>query len=112
MEIGNRLKSLRVKKGYSSELVSEKLRISLVTYRRMERNESIPDINIIERIANIYEIAIADVLTDDEIVMSQNQSGATSNNAIILNQLSEKLIEKYEERIKEKDRIIEELRKK
>lgn len=107
MQIGNRLKSLRVKKGYTPDFVSDKLGISLVTYRRIERNESIPDINLIEKIANTYDIPIADVLTDEKNVLSQNQIGGTSNN----NQLSEKLIEQYELRIKEKDMIIYELKK-
>lgn len=111
MQIGNKLKSLRVKKGYTPDFVADKLGISLVTYRRMERNESIPDINLIEKIANTYDIPIADVLTDDKIILNQNQSGGTSNNALIINQLSEKLIEQYELRIKEKEMIISELRK-
>ncbi len=110
MEIGNRLKSLRVKKGFSSEFVAEKLGVSLVTYRRMERNESVPDINLIEKIAKTYQIPIADILTDDKIILNQNQTGGTSNNAIIINQLSEKLIEQFEERIKEKELIIIELK--
>ena len=111
MKIGNKLKSLRVKKGYTPDFVVDKLEISLVTYRRMERDVSIPDINLIEKIANTFDIPIADILTDDKIILSQNQTGGTSNNALIINQLSEKLIEQYELRIKEKDIIINELRK-
>ena len=110
MKIGNKLKSLRVNKGYTSELVAEKLGIALITYRRYERNESVPDLNMLEKIANTYEISIADLLVDENIVFSKGQNGGTSNNALIINQLSEKIIEQYEFRIKEKDAIIEELR--
>jgi transcriptional regulator with XRE-family HTH domain len=108
MKIGNKLKSLRVNRGYTPDFVADKLGVSLITYRRYERNESVPDVNMIEKIANTYEISIADLLVDDNIVLSKGQNGGTSNNAIIINQLSEKLIEQYEIRIKEKEEIIAE----
>lgn len=56
-------------------------------------------------------------MSDDKIIFSNEQKGGTSNNALIINQLSEKLIQQYEERIKqyeerikEKDEIIKELK--
>ena len=108
MKIGNKLKSLRVNKGYTPDFVAEKLGIALITYRRYERNESVPDLNILEKIANTYEISISDLLIDENIVFSKGQNGGTSNNALIINQLSDKLIEQYEMRLKEKDTIIDE----
>ena len=110
MKIGNKLKSLRVNKGYSSELVAEKLDISLITYRRYERNESVPDLNMLEKIAGTYEIPITELLVDENVIFNKGQNGGTSNNALIINQLSEKLIEQYELRLKEKEAIIIELR--
>lgn len=110
MKIGNKLKSLRVNKGYTPEFVAEKLDIALITYRRYERNESVPDLNMLEKIADTYEIAIVDLFNDDNIVLSKGQKGGTSNNALIINQLSEKLIEQYEIRPKEQTEIIAELK--
>ena len=110
MKIGNKLKSLRVNKGYTPEFVEEKLDIALITYRRYERNESVPDLNMLEKIADTYEIAIVDLFNDDNIVLSKGQKGGTSNNALIINQLSEKLIEQYEIRPKEQTEIIAELK--
>lgn len=106
MKIGNKLKSLRVNKGYSSELVAEKLGVSLITYRRYERNESVPDLNMLEKIASTYEIPIAELFANENIVINNGQNGGTSNNAIIMNYLSDKLIEQYEIRLREKDEII------
>lgn len=108
MKIGNKLKSLRANKGYTPDFVADKLGVSLITYRRYERNESVPDLNMLEKIANTYEISIADLLADENIVFSKGQNGGTSNNALIINQLSEKLIEQYEIRLKEKEEIIAE----
>ena len=99
---------MRVNKGYTPDFVAEKLGIALITYRRYERNESVPDLNILEKIANTYEISISDLLIDENIVFSKGQNGGTSNNALIINQLSDKLIEQYEMRLKEKDTIIDE----
>lgn len=110
MRIGNKIKSLRVNKGYSSEYVAEKLGISLVTYRRLERDESIPDLNALEKIASIYEISIADLLIDNTVIFNKDQSGGVSNNGLIINQLSDKLIQQFELRIEEKQNQIEELK--
>lgn len=61
---------------------------------------------MIEKIAAIYEISAVDLLQNENIILSKDQSGGVSNNALIINQLSEKLIEQYEYRIKEKDEFI------
>jgi transcriptional regulator with XRE-family HTH domain len=113
MKIGNRLKTLRTSKGYTPEFIAEKLGISKSTYGRYERNENVPDLNVLEEIASLYEITIAELLTDEHIIFSKDQKGGTSNNALIINQqLSEKLINQYELRIKEKDELISDLKSK
>jgi len=40
------------------------------------------------------------------MIINQNQQGGQSNNAYIINQLSEKLIEQYEKRLKESEKLI------
>jgi transcriptional regulator with XRE-family HTH domain len=110
MKIGNKLKSLRTSKGYTPDFISEKLNISKTTYGRYERNETTPDLNMLENIANLYEIEIYELLSDEKIILNQkNKKG--DNNGLVINQLSEKLIEQYELRLKEKDEIIKELKK-
>jgi hypothetical protein len=42
----------------------------------------------------------------EQVIINQQQQGGNSNNAYIINQLSEKLIEQFEKRLKEKDEII------
>jgi len=81
----------------------------LITYRRYERDESVPDLNIIEKIANIYKISTVDLLQSENIILNKDQSGGISNNALIINQLSEKLIKQYKIRLKEKDELIKKL---
>lgn len=109
MNIGTKLRTLRTARGFETIDIAEKLGISISTYGRYERNETVPDLNMLEKIAKEYEMSIADLLTDDKIIFSSEQKGGTSNNALIINQLSERLIEQYEIRLKEKEEIINDL---
>lgn len=78
------------------------LKISRNTYRKYERNESAPDTNMLEKIASIYEIPVTDLVMDEKLVFNQtNKNG--DNNGLVINNLSEKLCEQYELRLKEKD---------
>jgi transcriptional regulator with XRE-family HTH domain len=107
MIIGKKLKTLRISKGYEPIEIAERLGISKTTYGRYERNETVPDMNMLEKIAIEYDISITDLLSDDKVILSNDQKGGTSNNALVINQLSEKLIEQYELRLKKKNEIIE-----
>ena len=109
MKIGEKLKTLRTSKGYTPEIVSEKIGVSKTTYGRYERNESVPDLNILESIANLYELEMFELLSDEKIILNQNNKKG-ANNGLVINQLSEKLIDQYEKRINEKDDIIKELK--
>ena len=109
MNIGNKLKTLRTKRALDPLSMAEHLGISETTYRRYERNESVPDLNMLEKIAKVHEIDLVELLSDDKYVFNQhNKKG--DNNGLVINQLSEKLIEQYEIRLKEKDEIISELK--
>jgi transcriptional regulator with XRE-family HTH domain len=107
MKIGDKLKTLRTSKGYTPEIVSEKIGVSKTTYGRYERNESTPDINMLENIANLYELEMFELLSDEKIILTQNNKKG-SNNGVVMNHLSEKLIEQFEKQLVEKDKRIEE----
>jgi transcriptional regulator with XRE-family HTH domain len=109
MKIGDKLKTLRTSKGFSPESVSERIGVSKTTYGRYERNETAPDINILENIANLYELEMFELLSDEKIILNQkNKKG--DNNGLVFNSLSEKLIDQYEKRLIEKDERIKELK--
>ena len=109
--VGNKLKKLRKLKGFSQEQVSDYLSISQSAYARMESGESHSWANHIEKICEIYEIEIEDLFKKDKVVINNNQQGGVGY-AETINQLSEKLVEQYEERIKELKEIITELKNK
>lgn len=107
MKIGEKLKTLRISKGYTPEIVSEKIGVSKTTYGRYERNESTPDINILENIANLYELEMFELLSDEKIILTQNNKKG-NNNGLVINQISEKLIEQFEKQLIEKDKRLAE----
>jgi transcriptional regulator with XRE-family HTH domain len=107
MKIGDKLKTLRASKGFSPETVSERIGVSKTTYGRYERNETAPDINILENIANLYELEMFELLSDEKIILNQkNKKG--DNNGLVFNNLSEKLLEQFEKQLVEKDKRLEE----
>lgn len=99
MKIGNKLRGLRSEKGFSTMDIAERLDVSESTYRRYESDKSFPDIFTLEKIAKVYDKSFLELLPE-EIVINNHQQGGTSTNAIVVNQLSEKLVEQYEARIK------------
>ncbi len=109
--VGNKIRSLRKQKGMSQEQVADYLHVSQSTYARMETGESASWSSYIQPLCAVFEIQPEELLKQDSIVINQNQQGGNSNNAYVINQLSEKLIEQYELRLQEKDELITLLRK-
>lgn len=110
--IGSKLKKLRKQKGWSQEQVSDYLSISQSAYARMENGESHSWASHLDKICQVFEIDIEELFKEDKIIINNNQQGGSSTNAYVVNNLSEKLIEQYEERIKELKEIIAELKNK
>ena len=110
-KIGSKLKYLRKQKGLSQEQVAEYLSLSQSAYARMENGESHSWANHIDKICEVFEIEIEELFKQDNIVINHNQQGG-GGYVQVVNQLSEKLIEQYEDRIKELKEIITELKNK
>jgi transcriptional regulator with XRE-family HTH domain len=108
MKIGNKLRVFRTEKGYTQEKIADLLQISQASYSNLENNIGKVDLKTIQKISEIYEIDLVSLLNQDGVNFNQNLN--TSNNDNIINQLTEKLIEQYETRLKEKDKIIAKLK--
>lgn len=100
MKIGNKLKAKRTEKRLSAEYVAGEIGVDISTYRKYERDEVSPNLEKLEKIANALDVSIFSLFPDNT-TLNNNQSGGYPNNALIINQLSEKLIEKYENEIAE-----------
>jgi transcriptional regulator with XRE-family HTH domain len=103
MDIGHKIKSLRIQKKLEPINMAELLDISINTYRKYERNETAPDVNMLEKIAKIHDISIIDLFKDEGLTFNNNENKDCNINNLVINQLSEKLIEQHDKIILEKD---------
>lgn len=108
MKIGNKLRVFRTEKGYTQEKIADLLQISQASYSNLENNIGKVDLKTIQKISEIYEIDLISLLNQDGVNFNQNLNN--TNNESIINQLTDKLIEQYETRLKEKDKIIAKLK--
>lgn len=111
--IGDKLKMLRKQKGWSQEQASDYLAISQSAYARIENGVSYSWANHLEKICEVFSVTLEELVkkeTSDFNDSSQKKVASTKES--VINQLSEKLIEQYEERIKELQEIIIDLKSK
>lgn len=109
MEIGKKLRTLRAERGFTQEKMADLLSIPQASYSNLENNKGKIDLKTIQKIAEIYEMDVIDLLKDEGLSFHQNNTKG-DNNGLVMNQISDKLIEQYEIRLKEKDEAIADLK--
>jgi len=113
-QIGHRIRRLRENKGFSQEEMAERLHISRSAYSRIENGETNSWVNHIEKLSNELDIKPEELIIDSENFNQTNRENSSAVQAsthhdthITVNQLSEKVIELYEERISELKKEVE-----
>lgn len=103
MKIGSKLKALRVQKNYTPLDMAELLGISESTYRRYETDKYLPNMELLYKLTQSFQIKLEDLVQDDSIIINQNNNeiAIAQNFANIQHELSQKLVEQYEVRIQE-----------
>lgn len=86
--ISENIRSIREKKGYSQEYMSEILKISQQTYSLTEKYPEKANLARIKEIAKILEVKVSFLLNEDEsyIVNNFNQQGG--NSASLVNNIT------------------------
>jgi transcriptional regulator with XRE-family HTH domain len=104
MKVGNKIKGLRIEKGFTTDYMAEKLSISEQTYRKYESDKNSPDINTLEKIASALDKNLIDLLPESILFTNNDQKGgiALAFQSTIHYQ-SEKLLEQKDKIIAEKD---------
>ncbi|WP_294284797.1 helix-turn-helix transcriptional regulator [uncultured Chryseobacterium sp.] len=107
MTLGEKIKKARLGKNFTQEYLAEVLNVSQKTYSNFENDKTKPHFHQVEDIAKALGISVLDFLSGDSITVNQNNNeiAVAQNYAPIT--LSEKLIEQYEQRLKDKDTEIE-----
>ena len=105
--VAEKIKRFRKAKGFSQEDMADKLSISQSAYARIESGESNSWANHLQKLSEIFEMKPENFFSDEVNNFSsldqlggfafQNVGTITTINSF----LSEKLVEQYEERIKE-----------
>ncbi len=107
------IKRIRQQKGYSHEYVAHKLSISQAAYSKLEKNETKLTVERLYKLVDILEIPIAELLGIK--IDNMNSQNLDSNppkdknleSLYLENQAkTEKIIELYEARLRDKDRLI------
>ncbi|GIZ14676.1 helix-turn-helix domain-containing protein [Capnocytophaga catalasegens] len=111
--VGFNIRKIREQKGFSQEYLASQLNISQASYARLE-NETIKiTVDRLFQIAEILHTEVTDFFNDSKFHIQQqtNYEGSYGNgyvqNLTIENkEVTNKLIESYESRLKEKDEQI------
>ncbi|MCC9072814.1 helix-turn-helix domain-containing protein [Flavobacterium sp. F-65] len=108
--IGNKLKELRKSKNISQEEAADYLHLSQSAYARIESGQSNSWASHINKICEIFKISPEDLVKDE--IGEDKEDNSDLNETFIINQLSDKIIEQYEARIKELKKVIKDLKRK
>ena len=110
-KIQDKIRGLRAQKGYSQEYMAINMGMSQKQYGRLENGESKLTIDHLSKICEMLGIEPAELFEGDIHQESHNQTGGNANIAyMVVNEMSEKLIEQFEQRLKDKDDEIKFLR--
>ena len=60
--LSENIKSLRKQKGYSQEQLADKLNVVRQTVSKWEKGYSVPDADMLEELADIFEVSVGDLL--------------------------------------------------
>ena len=111
INIGIKLRKLRMQNGYSQEYLAEVLEVSQKTYSNMENDKSSISIDTLKKIAQEYKIDLLDLINDGKIVQNNNSVDSSTINGIVNNNDSQELIIQMKARIEELKQTIEEKNK-
>lgn len=109
MSIGSKVRKYREAKGISQEDLAFRLDVAQTTISSIESDKSIPNSVLLHKIAQELNVDINDILEEGKTNINTveknegviNVDTNVDTNVGTFNNLSEKLIEQYEERIKE-----------
>ena len=110
---GKKLSELRKQKGLSQEQLACDLDISQSSVSNYELGSTNPDLDVVKRISDYFQVPISYLFSDDKLNFHTNENNGGNSGYMInstLSTVSEKLIELYDHIIREKDEQIASLK--
>lgn len=83
MEIKDKIQQLRKNKNLSQEILAEELNISRQAVAKWENGETLPDINNLIQISDIFNISLDRLLKDDNYIDNFNNNCNYKTNEVI-----------------------------
>lgn len=115
--IGERIRNLRVKKNISQEMMALELELTQSNYGRLEKDDKRLTVPKLLKIAEVLKVTISYLFNEQtsKIIHQHDNENPSAYNVENLFQnnkeTTDKLIEQYELRLKEKDDLIDILKK-
>ncbi len=113
MELNETIRTMRKINHLTQEEMAEKLDISVAGYSKIENGKTIPNVERLKQIANIFNIELSDLLTKDHtacyVIGDNNSNNNLSPSYICGNEALALQIEKLKLEMSYKDKIIERL---
>lgn len=115
---GKKIRSIRDLRGFSQEYMCEKLKVDISTYSRYETGATKLNIEIIDKIAKVLGVSVADIISETPLIIQTNTStygtGGIGNIETYIDnnkEIYEKLIASQKEEILRLSNQIEQLLK-
>jgi len=64
--LGQRIKELRISKGYSQELLASKTDLNIRTIQRIESGESVPRGDTLNRLSEVLDVSLDEIILNNE----------------------------------------------
>lgn len=100
LEIGKKIKKIRELRNYTQDYMASKLDVSQSTYARFEKDDSDITISKLEKISEILDIKIQDLINFSDKFIFNNYTANQANQGYIVNQFSDNEKKLYEDKIK------------
>jgi putative transcriptional regulator len=85
--LGNNIKTLRKQKGYSQETLAEQLHVVRQTISKWEKETSVPDAEMLNRISELFEVPVSDLLGNPIEDQEENHDiGEVAKQLAVLNE--------------------------
>ncbi len=106
---GNKIRSLRLLRGYSQEYMATELDITQTTYSRIETDKQKLTAPMLERLADVLGVSVPDITSNEPLIIQNNASNYGAQGRIENFFADQK--ELYQKMIDSKDKEIDRLTK-
>lgn len=106
LKIGQNIKKLRELKNVSRQYIADGIGVTLKTYSNIENDLKSPEVETVEKIAQILDISLTKIFNFDEKVILNNNGQHVENFSNNINQYGVKENELYVSLVKNKDELI------